>query len=123
MKWETTTMRLHFSEATGVLDIRPQENFNDFETVTHAKENIEEGLMRVGDAAKAIVVEMPNHYVNAEVTRYYRNNMPDMPIALVADSYFKRMIGNFILSLDTQGRPTKLFKSFDEAHNWIKEVL
>lgn len=123
LEWETTTMRLSLDMACGILTIKAHENFKRAETLEEAKHNIEMGIANAKADTKAILIEMPNHYVSAEVTRYYKNNTPNLPMALVANSFFKKMIGNFILSFDSPERPTRLFTDFESGKKWLLDVL
>ncbi len=123
MEWETTTMRLFLDAASGILTIKAHENFKRAETLEEAEHNIKVGMAKAADCTKAILIEMPNHYVSAEVTRYYKNNTPNLPMALVANSFFKKMMGNFILSFDSPERPTRLFTNFESGKQWLLEIL
>ncbi len=118
MKWETQTMKVTYHLESDILYIYPKK-VNGPETLEQATENLETALLHVGETIKGLVAVMPNHYINAEVTRYYKTHIPNIPIALVADSFFKRMIGNFLLTLASPKRPTKLFSDEKEATAWV----
>lgn len=124
MKWSTTSMEFFFDEESGILTITPPEGFSGPETMEHAQENLKQaGLM--GDELKGILAYLPNHYVNVKITRFYRQNAPNIPVALLleGESFFKKMMGNFFLSLDSGVRPTRIFTSEGEALEWLKEKM
>jgi hypothetical protein len=113
-------MNLEFDETLGVLFVDPYPDFSERERLEHAKENVESSLEKAGDNLCGILAVMPHHYISAEVTRYYKNNVPNVPIAMVAHSFFQKMMGNFLLSMASPARPTKLFTSKEEGLEWLK---
>lgn len=125
LNWTTTSMRLSFNEEKGLLIIRPHEGFRQAETLEHARENIEISLELVGSYAniKGILAFMPDHYINVEITRYYKQNVPNVPIAMVGDSFFKKMIGNFLMILNSPDRPIRLFTNEEEALLWLENKI
>ena len=103
--------------------VTPTSNFKGPETIQEARENVillNEAVQKGGIAA---LIYLPTHYVNAEATRYYKTYAPNLPAALIADSFFKRMIGNFLLPLANPQRPIKLFSNREEALAWLKATL
>lgn len=122
MRWHTESMQFELLE-NGIVVITPPEGFTGPETIQHASENIASRDAHAGDKLKAILAHLPNHYVNAEATAYYKKNAPDVPIALVGSSALKTMVGNFMLKLTRPGRPMKLFTEEDEAMTWLEENL
>lgn len=110
-------------EEEGILVISPPTDFNETETLEHAKENVEYGMTLVADQLRGILAYMPKHYVNAAATSYYKKNVPDVPVAMVAHSFFQRMIGNFMLSIESANRPVKLFATEEEARKWLKSRM
>lgn len=123
LKSQTTTMAFHFIPSVGILIINPPEGFKGPETIDDAKENLVMGVELSDGNLKGILAEMPNHYVNAETSLYYKKNVPDVPIALVANSSFKVMMGNFMLSLAKPKRPTALFKNTADAFEWLEQQI
>jgi uncharacterized protein YuzE len=123
MKWETTSMRLGYDNLTDILYIHPQESYEGAEKLEHAQENIASITEKVGDIVKGVMVFLPNHYINAEVTLYYKKNVPEVPMALIENSPFKRMLGRMVLSVASPKRPLKIFDNEDQAYEWlIKQI-
>ncbi len=122
MKWTTESMLVELNES-GLLIIAPPDNFKGPETLKHAEENIALFRKAMSDKVKGIMAFLPPHYVNTAATRYYRNNAPNVPIALIGDSFFKKMIGNFLLKIINTKRPVKLFTDEPEAWEWLKEEV
>lgn len=120
MKWHTTTMQLEFDETQGVLLVDPHPDFTGKETVENAEENIRTSVEYSGDKLTGILAVMPNHYISAEVTRYYKQHVPHVPIAMIAKSFFQKMMGNFLLSMAAPKRPTKLFTEKEEGLKWLE---
>ena len=118
MKISSESMLAELTEE-GILIITPPPGFKGPETLEHAKENITMFKERLGDNVKGILAFLPNHYINAAATRYYRENRPQVPGALIEDSMIKRMVGNFLLSLSTSAAPMRLFNDEEKARFWL----
>ena len=116
-------MVICFDPQKGILEIKPNEDFKGRESLEHAKENINTGFQMCGNNLKAVIAEMPSHYINAEVTLFYKKNVPNVPLAMIANSSFKVMIGNFLLSLGRPERPTALFKNHEDALEWVNQMI
>lgn len=116
-------MHVEFFEDQGIITVNPVEGFKGPEAIEHAKENLGEFETRLGNALKGALVFLPPFYINAEATRFYKKNGPNIPIVLVADSFFKRMIGNFLFSMINASRPIKLFAVEEEARTWLTEKI
>lgn len=123
MKWSTTAMQVEMNDE-GIIIVNPVEGFKGPETIVHAKENLASLDESLKDKLRGAIFFLPPYYVNTEATRYYGKNAPAIPVALVGDSFIKIMVGKFLLSLITAGRPIKIFSTFDEAMGWVqKKVL
>tara|TARA_R110000850_G_scaffold181226_1_gene306609 strand:+ start:226 stop:609 length:384 start_codon:yes stop_codon:yes gene_type:complete len=122
MEWRTTSMQFKL-HVNGIVVITPPEDFAGPETLEHAIENIESRNEYAEGKLKAVLAHLPNHYVNTAATKYYKQETPDVPIALVGDSAFKTMIGNFMLKLVRPGRPIKLFTEEADAMTWLEQEL
>ncbi len=116
-------MHLDYNEEEDILTVRPVETFKGPETEIQSKENTDSVISRVGTTLKGCLAFLPSHYINARATRHYRNTLPDNPIALVGDSFFKKMIGNFLLSFADSKRPMKIFTNEEEALQWLKDQI
>lgn len=119
MKWETTSMRLFYDVLTDILYIHPQESYKGAERLEHAQENITSLNQKVGDTVKGVMVYLPGHYISAQVTLYYKNNVPEVPMALIENSSFKRMLGRMVLSVASARRPLKIFNNEEQAYSWL----
>ncbi len=122
MKWRTTTMLFEIQD-NGILIINPVEDFKGPETLEHAMENVKSQNDNLGEEPKAILAYLPNHYINAAATTYYKEAASDVPLAMVGSSFFKRMIGNFLLKMGRPGRPVKLFSEAEDAMTWLEKEL
>lgn len=111
-----------FNRQEGVFTLRFNPDFQNRITVAHAEENVQ-ALSTFGNALKGFIAYMPDAYVCVAVVSYYKKNAPNIPMALVADSVFKRMIGSFMLKLGTQNRPVKLFTDDEEAIQWLRTKI
>jgi hypothetical protein len=116
-------MNLNFNQEEGILTITPHLDFKGPETIELARENKELVLDRLGNDLKGALVYMPPFYINAEVTKYYKETIPNIPLALIADSFFKKMLGNFLLRLTSPSRPMRLFSSEEEAEVWLRKEM
>ncbi len=123
MQWFTASMNVELKE-DGILLIHPPTDFKGPETIEYARENIDLLRNEIGiDRVLGIIAHMPAHYVNAEASRHYRKNAPPVPTAMVADSFFTRMMGNFLLALNSRERPMKLFATEAEGRQWVREKV
>ncbi len=122
MKWRTTTMLFELQD-NGILTINPTNDFTGPETLEHAIENIKSRDENSEDDLRAILAYLPRHYVNTAATNYYKQKAPDVPIALVGNSVFKTMMGNFMLKMMRPGRPMKLFLEEANAMTWLEKEL
>lgn len=122
MEWRTASMHLKLMD-DGIVIITPPSDFEGPETLEHAHENVQTRDKYVGDKLKGILAHLPSHYVNAAATGYYKKEAPSVPIALVGNSTFKTMLGNFLLSVTKPGRPVKLFIDEDDAFAWLQEKI
>tara|TARA_B100000378_G_scaffold278363_1_gene281334 strand:- start:164 stop:544 length:381 start_codon:yes stop_codon:yes gene_type:complete len=109
----------------GILKITPATDFKGPETIEQAQENIRSLHEKVDDLdkIKGTLAHMPSHYINAEATRHYKLHARMVPTAMIADSFFKRMIGNFMLVLSDPGRPVRLFSDEAEALEWLHQAI
>lgn len=121
MTRHTTTMTLHLGE-DGIITVTPTD-FTGSEELMHAKENFN-AMFDIGlENIKGALANLPNHYISTKVTKFYKENVPMVPIALIGDSFFKKMLGNFLLVLASPMRPTKVFSNEEEAKIWLKEKM
>jgi len=123
MKRSTQTMHFEFDNKSGILTIKPVESFKGPETEEQAKENVDKVNEFWKDSLKGMLAYLPQHYINVQATAYYKQNAPKVPLALIGDSFFKKMIGNFLLSLGSSTRPTKLFTTLKEADQWLNDQV
>lgn len=117
------SMDFAFDEEQGLLIITPPHDFSGNENVYHAKENLRQGLKLTDGKLKGILAHLPEHYVNAEATSYYKNHVPHVPIAMYGASFFQKLVGKFMLRLTSQNRPIRLFSGQAEAEKWLKEEM
>lgn len=122
MKLSTTSMDVELNNE-GILVIIPPSGFKGPETLEHAMENIETFNAFPELEVKAMLAYLPAHYVNAAATRYYKQHRPNVPCALIEDSPIKKMIGNFMLSLNRADAPVRMFKDVELATNWLREEI
>jgi len=122
MKWATASMNLELDD-DGILYIVPPPDFEGPETLQHAEENIELLHSSIGKGVKGIHAIMPDHYVNVDATQHYRRHAPEVPCALVGNSFFKKMMGNFMLAISNTKRPIKMFNNEEEAMAWLKAKM
>ena len=122
MTFSTTSMEVELTE-DGILIITPPKGFKGPETLEHAKENINVLKTHFQEKLKGIMALLPEHYVNAKANAYYKENTPEVPIAMVGKSFLKKMIGNFFLSMMASNRPMKIFDDSTEAMNWLEEKI
>lgn len=111
-------MNIQFTEE-GIIIIHPPKDFKGPETVEHAKENVELIKSKFGDRVNGILAFLPDHYVNVEATRFYKINGPNVPAALIGSSFFKNMIGKFLLSMKSEDKPMKIFSDREPAYQWL----
>jgi hypothetical protein len=123
MNWETRSMALRYDVTENILYISPPDSFKGPEQKEHAEENITSILSKAGDTVKGIMAYLPRHYISAEATLYYKKQTPDIPIALIEDSFFKRMLGNMIFSIGSSNRPLKMFGNDKDAYAWLTQKI
>lgn len=122
MDWCTETIRMHLTD-DGILIINPRDDFKGPARYEHVKINIDIMTNEIGSKAKGFLAYLPSYYIAADAHRYQRENMLNIPSAFVGDSFLKKMIGNFFVSLKTSSRPMKMFTNDKEAINWLKDKL
>lgn len=120
--WRTRTMNLEFDEDEGIIFVRRVDDFTGPETLEHAQENIAQ-LPIFMDRLRGAILHMPDHYLTASVTRYYGKNTPNIPVGVVANNRFRKILGNFILGLANTARPMKMFDQEEEALSWVMGKL
>lgn len=117
MEWQTTAMRITYQDP-GIVVVHPMADFSGPETLIHAQENLAV-IEKFDFELKGALFHLPPYYVNTEATRYYGKNAPHLPVSMVADSFVKKMLGNFLLKLITMKRPMKMFGTEEEAMAWL----
>lgn len=123
MKWQTTTMDIEYNEGSGIVTIRPIPSFSGPETLEHAEENLNSIDDQIKDLVKGALAYLPDHYIDTKATRHYKDYASNIPIALVGASFFKKMIGNFVLAIAGPKRPMKLFTEEENALNWLNDKI
>ena len=121
--WETKTMCFEFIEENGILIGRSNSSFKGPENVGQAQENLESMKSNTGSAMKAAVIHVPEHYIPVAVTNIYKESPFNVPIALIADTFFKRMQAKFLLALQRDSKPMKVFKDKEAALSWVNSIL
>lgn len=121
--WETKTMCFKFIEENGILIGRSNSSFKGSENVGQAQENLESMESNTGGAMKAAVIHVPEHYIPVAVTNIYKKSPFNVPIALVADTFFKRMQAKFLLALQRDSKPMRVFKDKEAALSWVSSIL
>lgn len=122
MKWNTRAMQTELNEE-GIIIVHPMPDFKGPETLEIAKENLDSLKKEARDKLKGALFHLPPYYVNAEATIYYGKNSPQVPVALVGNTFIKVMVGKFLLSLMTSKRPIKIFNDEESALEWLRKKM
>jgi hypothetical protein len=71
-----------------------------------------------------VIVEFGDHvHISTEAREFAQlNKLPAKAEALIVKSLGQRMLANFYIKLKLQPHPTRVFKSFKEAKNWIESI-
>ena len=119
---EGMSMEVAFDEASSIVHITPPTDFKGPETINHARTNLEYAMGMFGDKAKGVVAHLPYHYINVEASLYYKENLPDIPVAMVGTKSFQLLIARFLLKITKPSRPMKVFESESSAVAWIRSL-
>lgn len=118
MKLSSESMEAEIN-SDGILVITPPKDFKGRETLVHAQENIEIFSSVDTGLVKGIMGFLPTHYIDSKATRYYKENRPKLPVALISDSTIKTMMGNLLLAMSSSSAPMKLFSNKNDGMVWL----
>jgi hypothetical protein len=118
---ETRTSKLRV-DSEGIVRVTVKQNAEI--TLTDAKENVEASRRICGGRKVQVLVDMrPLRSMSREARQYMAGESTAEVAkaqALLVDSGFSRIIGNFMLGLNKPPYPTKMFTSEKSALDWLK---
>ncbi|MCB9234436.1 MAG: STAS/SEC14 domain-containing protein [Bacteroidia bacterium] len=78
----------------------------------------------VGDRIVGSLTFLSENYIDGDARDYLMTSEPvAKATAIVADSFMKSMIGNFLMKVRKSEIPTRIFSDPEEARAWIRECL
>ena len=118
---KTTTVTISLRK-DGIMETRPNPEFDKVEEVKHAEENMKAIQELIGDKLYPVLNFMPNHYVNHEAQMYYKNHKPlATASAMIANTFVEKLIANFFIKFQTLPIPTRMFSTEEKALKWLEK--
>lgn len=125
-----TTEAIFVFRNDNILELSPNKDFNGTPTMEGAIENVQvmQKFCNQNIAPKGFLVYVSPQYMKKEIIKYYgKHPMDVVGYALVSDSFATNFVISVILKLterlDQNKVPTKMFKTREEATNWLYEHM
>ena len=121
MKEITTRSMSAVLRDDGIIILQPPPGWKGPEDVSHAQENIKALRELIGDQVCGMLAFIPDAYVDAEATAYYKENRPgSVASALIAKTFLQKFLGNIFLRFKDHGANVRLFTDKEAAMTWLK---
>jgi len=95
--------------------------------IDDAKENVQAIAKVIGNGKAPVFVDIrQSEGASKEARKYFTSNEVaeiQSAVAMLVDSGFSKLIGNFFIGLNKPIFPLKLFTSKDEAVYWLKNFI
>jgi hypothetical protein len=108
-----------------IVDIIPNEDWGEPDTLEIAKENVAAMKRAVDGKPRALLSRTPNNYLSKEVMKYYSEaEVGEVATVMLTNSFGSKIVGTLFLKLTGKSRgdaPIRIFSTNDreEAIKWL----
>jgi len=108
-----------------IVDIIPNEDWGEPDTLEIAKENVAAMKRAVDGKSRALLSRTPSNYLSKEVMKYYSEaEVGEVATVMLTNSFGSKIVGTLFLKLTGKSRgdaPIRIFSTNDreEAIKWL----
>jgi len=128
MKFKTRALTLTV-RPDGIVDIEPNEDWAEPDTMEIAKENIAAMKKAIDGKPRALLSRTPGVYFKKEIMLYYSQaEVGEVATVILTNSFGSKVVGNLFLKLTGKSRgdaPIRIFSTTDKEQgiNWLLEEI
>lgn len=109
-------------KSDGIVYSNPNPSFDGKIDLLKAMESVNAMKEICNGEPKPLLAFMDDHEITDEARKYFLDHVYVSCAALIANSFIARMMANLIMNFKKPPVPVKLFRTEEEAIQWIREL-